>query len=165
MKESMKQRRYTISPAPDRPFRVGRAPDGKQYILGPMYSEVVAYVFDPDGRTISCERRTWRQPEMSKNDIGVYWLYERGTRSDVEEKIVAWKRELGLMEVAIVVDGFFDTEYNVGIEDIPQCLEAVVEGETAFETREREREKIGWIQSGKFIFWWELDYWLASDGR
>jgi hypothetical protein len=165
MKKCMKHRRYTISPAPNRPFHVGRAPDERQYLLGPMFSEVVAYVFDSGGRLISRERRTWRESETSQDDAVVYWLYEPGTRREVERKMVDWKRDLGLVEVAIVIDGFFDAEYNVGIEDIPQCLESAIEGETDFERREREMEKNDWVQSEKFIFWWELDYWLASDGR
>lgn len=164
MKESMK-RRYTISPAPERQFQVGRAPDGRQFILGPMFSEVAAYVFDPDGRLVSRERRTWRESETSRDGVGIYWLFEPGTRSEVERKIADWKRELGLVEASIVIDGFFDAESNVGIEDVPGCLEAAIEDESDLERRERDSERIDWIRSGMFVFWWELDYWMATDGR
>ncbi|WP_368564700.1 hypothetical protein [Pseudoxanthomonas sp. UTMC 1351] len=164
MKKSMKHRRYTIGPAPGRPFHVGRTPDGGQLILGLMFSEMIAYVFDSDGHLVSRERETWRKPEMVRNGTGVYWLYEPGTRSEVERKVVDWMRELRVTEEAILINAFFDAEYNVGIEDVPQCLESPIKGETDNERRERDVERIGWIQSGKFIFWWELDYWMASDG-
>jgi hypothetical protein len=164
MKESAKRRRYTIGPAPDRQFHVGRAPDGRQFILGPMFSEVAAYVFDADGRLVSRERRTWRETETSRNGTGTYWLFQSGTRSEVERKIADWKCELGLVEAPIVIDGFFDAESNVGIEDMPSCLEAAVEGESDLERCERDRARIDWIRSERFVFWWELDYWMAMDG-
>lgn len=166
MKEDVKRRSYTISPAPDRQFHVGRTPDGRQFILGPMSSEVAAYVFDSDGRLISRERRTWRESETetSRDRRGIYWLFEPGTRSKVERKIADWKRELGLVETPIVIDGFFDAERNVGIEDVPGCLEVSIEGESDLERRERDRERIDWIRSERFIFWWELDYWMVTNG-
>lgn len=144
---------------------MGRAPDGRQFILGPMFSEVVAYVFDSDGRLISRERRAWREPETGQDGGGIYWLLEPGTRSKVERKVVEWKRELGLMEALIVVDGFFDAERNVGIEDVPRCLEVNIEGESELEKSERDVARIDWIQSERFIFWWELDHWMTADGR
>lgn len=160
----MRRRRYTIGPAPNRPFHMGSTLDGRQLILGPMFSELVAYVFDSDGHLISRELRAWRESETSRNDVGAYWLFEPETQSKAEEKVADWKRELGLVEASIVVDGFFDPEYNVGIEDVPRCLEVVIEGESDFEKCERVRERIDWIQSESFVFWWELDYWVASDG-
>jgi hypothetical protein len=165
MKESAKRRRrYTIGPAPDRQFHVGRTPDGRQFILGPMFSEVAAYVFDSDGRLISRERRAWRESETSRDSVGMYWLFEPGTRSKVERKIADWKRELGLVEALIVIEGFFDAESNVGIEDVPRCLEIAIENESDLERRERDRERIDWIRSERFVFWWELDYWMSRDG-
>ena len=164
MKESMKRRRYTISPVPDRQFHVGRALDGRQFILGPMFSEMAAYVFDSDGCLISRERRAWRESETSQDSARIDWLLEPGTRSEVEAKIADWKRELGLVEASIVIDGFFDAESNVGIEDVPSCLEAAIEGESDLERRERDMERVDWIRSERFIFWWELDYWMARDG-
>lgn len=160
----MEPRRYTISPAPDRQFHVGRTLDGRQFILGPILSEIAAYVFDADGRLISRERRTWRESETSQDSMGIYWLFEPGTRSKVERKIADWKRELGLVEALIVIDGFFDAESDVGIEDVPRCLEVAIEDESDLERREREIERVDWIRSGRFIFWWEQDYWMASDG-
>lgn len=163
MKESMR-RRYTISPAPDRQLHVGRVLDGRQFILGPMSSEVAAYVFDSDGRLISRERRVWRESETSQDSTRIGWLFEPGTRNKVETKIADWKRELGLVEASIVIDGFFDAESNVGIEDVPGCLEAAVEGEGDLEKRERDMERVDWVRSERFIFWWELDYWMVRDG-
>lgn len=164
MKESMKRRRYTISPAPGRQFHVGRVLDGRQFILGPMFSEVAAYVFDSDGCLISRERRVWRESETSQDSMGIDWLFEPGTRSKVETKIADWKRELGFVEAPIVIDGFFDAESNVGIEDVPSCLEVAIEGESNLERRERDMERVDWIRSERFIFWWELDHWMARDG-
>ncbi|WP_368566157.1 hypothetical protein [Pseudoxanthomonas sp. UTMC 1351] len=161
----MKHRRYTIRPIPGQPFHVGRAPDGRQFILGPMSSEVLAYVFDPDGHLISREHRKWRGAEMSQNSTGMYWLFEPGTRTKVRAKMADWKREVGLVEESIVIDGFFDAEFNVGIEDVPRCLEIAIGDESDFERRQRDKERIDWIQAGSFIFWWELDYWMARDAR
>lgn len=163
MKESMK-RRYTISPAPERQFHVGRVPDGRQFILGPMFSEVAAYVFDSDGRLISRERRAWQESEKTRDGMGIYSPFEPGTRSKVERKIADWKRELGLEEASIVIDGFFDAESNVGIEDAPSCLKVAIQGESDVERRERDMERADWIRSERFVFWWELDYWMARNG-
>lgn len=163
MKESMK-RRYTISSAPEREFHVGRTLDGRQFILGPMPSEIAAYVFDADGRLIARERRKWRESETSLDSMRIYWLFEPGTRNKVERKIADWKHELGLVETQIVIDGFFDAGSNVGIEDVPNCLEVAIEGESDLERCERDRERIDWIRSEMFVFWWELDYWMARDG-
>ena len=160
----MERRRYTISPAPDRQFHVGRTQDGRQFILGPMFSEVAAYMFDADGRLVSCERRAWRQSEASQDAMGIYWLLEPGTWSKVERKIADWKRELGLVEALIVIDAFFDAEFHVGIEDVPGYLDVVIEGESELERRERNMERSDWIQSDRFIFWWEQDYWMVRDG-
>jgi hypothetical protein len=160
----MERRRYTISPAPDRQFHVGRALDGRQFILGPMLSEIAAYVFDAEGRLIARERRTWRESGTSHDNVEVYWLFEPEKRSEVERRIADWKHELGLVETQIVIDGFFDAESNIGIEDMPRYLEVAIEGESDLDRRERNRERSDWIQSEKFIFWWELDYWMARDG-
>lgn len=129
-----------------------------------MFSEVAAYVFDADGRLVSRERRAWRESEMSQDGMGTYWLLEPGTWGRVERKIADWKRELGLVEALIVIDGFFDAESRVGIEDVPEYLEAAIEGESELEMRERNRERSDWIQSDRFIFWWELDHWMVRDG-
>lgn len=161
----MRNRRYTIQPAPGQPFHVGRALDGRQFILGPMFSEVLAYVFDPEGHLISRERRTWRAgSDRRQNHTGIYWLFEPGIRNRVEEKVAEWKREIGLLEEPIVIDGFFDAESGVGIEDVPRCLEIDIEDESDFDRRERDRERTDWIQAERFIFWWELDCWMARDG-
>ena len=84
----MERHLYTISPAPDRLFQVGSAPDGRQVILGPIFSEVGAYVFDPDGRLISRERRTWQESETSQDGEGNYRHFEAGTWGEVERKKV-----------------------------------------------------------------------------
>jgi hypothetical protein len=158
----MKHRRYPIRPTPGQQFNVGRAPDGRQFILGPMFSEVLAYVFDPDGHLISREQRKWRESE-GQNGTGVYWLLEPGIRDEVEKKVADWKREISLVEEPILIDGFFHAESNVGIEDMPRCLEVVIECESEFESRQRGKERIDWIQAERFIFWWELDYWMARN--
>lgn len=116
-----------------------------------MFSEVAAYVFDADGRLVSCERRAWRESEISQDGVGTYWLLEPGTWSRVERKIADWKRELGLVEALIVIDGFFDAESHVGIEDVPEYLEVAIEGESEPERRERSWERGDWIQSDRFI--------------
>lgn len=155
------KRRYMISPAPDGEFHVGRARDGRQFVLGAMFSEMVAYVFDADGRLVSRERRTWREPEENQDSMEIYWLFEPRTRRKVEEKAAAWRRELGFVEAPIVVDAFFDADFNVGIEDMPSCLEVAISDESELERRERDMERVNWIQSEMFVFWWELDYWMV----
>lgn len=160
----MKRCCYTISPTPSHEFHVGRTRDGRQLILGPMFSEVIAYVFDSEGRLISRERRAWRESEASQDRMEIYWLFEPGTRSKVERKVADWKRELGLVEAPIVVDGFFDNDFYVGIEDTPRFLEVAIEDESEFDRRERDRERIDWVHSKSFVFWWELDYWMVRDG-
>lgn len=156
-------RRYPISPALARPFHVGVAPDGRQFIVGAMVSEMVAYAFDPDGRLVSREQRAWREPEPIPDDIGTYWLFARGVRGEIERRTSDWKRELGFAEAPIMVRKFFDTVFNVGIEDVPKYLAPTV-SESDFGAREREAERIAWIQSKRFIFWWELDYWMTRRG-
>ena len=154
----MGNERYWITPVPG--IRVGHASDGRQVILGPMPPEMVAYVFDRGGRFIRRERRLWRMsvsrsaPRQGPGPL---------TSAEYDEVMSDWMGELKMTERPVRVEGFFDHELYVGIEEVPACLLQGPMNESAQAQVEREGARLKWIQSGTFVFWWELDHWMDWD--
>lgn len=155
---------YTIAPRPGADFHVGRTGEGRQVILGVLFSEIVAYIFDAEGRWLSRERRSWGLRSPTADIISFQQSQDPRIRMDIEKQISDWKRQFGVGTGPIAVKKFFDDELFVGVKSLPSCLEQAAEGETQSEYRERCAERKVWIASRKFVLWWARDYWLFKGG-
>lgn len=155
----MHYHRYLITPMPHAEFEVGHTDDGGQLLIGPTFSDVVAYRFDDKGQLLRRERRPWRASAGS-DTAGVHWLFGAAEREQVQTHIADWQRELGYVPGTLAVERFYDPDFAIGIEDMPRQLEAPTGTESAEELHERIQLRHAWAQSGRFVFWWGVDYWM-----
>lgn len=119
-------------------FYAGTCTNGEQVILGLLCPHVVRFRFDAEGKLLGCELRDWKFP--AEHHAGIYAIFDPLFRERLAAQIQAWQSELGLNELPIEVQRFFDDQKCVGIEmpDDEQC---------------------------SFIFWWAKDYWMNSGGE
>lgn len=160
---SAKGARYVIRPMAGSGFYVGCAENGRQFIIGSTTNDAVAYLFDPEGKLMGREKRPL-QPGAQVAAQAMYWLCDPPLRRRSERTLEKWKADLGFVESPIEVYAFFDQEYHVGIEEVPRCLDEPAENETETEKRERLGDRDLWMKSDRFVFWWELDYWIDKVG-
>lgn len=155
---------YTILPIAQADFNVGTTNNGRQVILGVLFSDIVAYMFDSDGRLISRECHPWRTPELPYL-MSFQQSQDPKLRIGIDHQLSKLLRQLDFKEEPITIEEFYDEDLFVGIQRIPTYLQQAAEKETQTEYEERCSERRDWIESGKFVFWWARDYWCFNGGR
>ena len=161
--ESVSKVLYAISPRPDVDFHVGRTNKGQQVVLGVIFSGVVAYIFDSDGRFLSRVYRPWEPPE-SADILSFQQSQHSQFRANLDHRMSELRQQLDVKvkEELITIEEFFDAGLFVGIQSIPMCLVQAAKNETQSEYQDRCSERDAWIDSGRFVFWWTTDCWLSN---
>ena len=155
---------YAILPTPRVDFDVGLASNGRQAILGVLFSNVVVYMFDSKGSFLWRECHPWRTSELP-HFMSFQQSQDIRFRAGIDYRVSKLRQQFDLKEAPIVIEEFFDEDLFVGVQKIPAYLERGADNETQREYQERCSERRDWIESGKFVFWWAKDYWLFNAGN
>jgi hypothetical protein len=131
-------------------FFTGVCADGRQMVMGLLEPHLVAYFFDKNGNLLGGDKR----------------LLEKGKL--LEQVMLEWQKELGFRTATIHVKEFYNREYPVGIEILPEHYRSV-ETDTWFPNEEERKEFIKsrnrWLTEGNFVWWWAKDYYMSKEGE
>lgn len=147
-------RRYLVGSYPP-VFKTGRLPDGTQCLFGVQGTDFVIVYFTADGAFRNLERK----PEL------INGVTDEG---DIDELVQQWESKVGIAEGRITVQPFFIEEQWIGIRDIPEHYQDVVESPDTFLEDDRQRllkDVNEWLERGDFVFYWDEDYYLNADGE
>ena len=84
-----------------------------------------------------------------------------------DDSMISWMDEIGLHQQPIIIEKFFHDEYRIGIEDYPdeQAIKKDSEYFSSAQIQEILEESQAWAESGSYVFWWERDFWMNSQGN
>jgi len=157
--------------------------------MGLLFPYLVAYIFSEDGSLFGREVRDceYLPPNIQNN----FNIYDKVFQENLENQFEAWKNQIGFQPETVKVKVFFDEDFQVGIEEIPEHLKETHEGgspfkrwlnivgeiseeevldgdwpeETQEEREDREEGLKEWLENGNFVFWWAKDYYMSKDGK
>ena len=157
---------YRIQSCPDI-YWTGTVYGGRRVVMGLMYPELVAVLFDSTGSLL--EVRTHPLPFKAKavDPRGPYVLFGEEFDRKLVVELSSWQSDLGFLEGPISVKPYWLPEYWTGIEDIPQGLREILEYPEEDEEEHRlELEDLdNWIREGNFVFWWGENHYINRDGE
>lgn len=160
-------RKCTIQAHPPR-FWTGRRPNGEQVIAGPMLPNILAYLFDEDGRLL--RREAVPMEHFPPWDAGQSQYIPRpGFFEELGAEVSAVLGKLAVEASPIVVEPFFDDEQSVGTLDLPSEYSLFLQDPSQAEDEEEAasfRESIlEWKYQGKFVLVWGPELWMNKLGK
>ena len=133
-------------------FNTGRLADGTQILMGQQWSELVSVEFDAAGNYLRTATRDFDQSDEDELSVS--------TRSI--------QAEIGLIPGAISVKRFSLPERHIGIRDLPDHYQDVLDRPEDF-NEEQRRELLEdirqWQEAGDFVLEWDEDYYFSRDGE
>jgi hypothetical protein len=156
---------YPLQYDPD--FETGFCADGRQVVMGLLCPCLVAYFFDANGIWIGKEINPWEYPAPTHPASGRYLLSDAAFISAMDRQTTAFQEKIGFRPGTIRVKSFFDEEYGIGIELLP---EHYVDIETSPYIPDEERQNFlesrdDWLENGNFVWWWGKDYYMSAEGE
>ena len=137
-------------------FYTGQLPGGQQIMMGIQLPEILAVYFDKAGRFQKFESRRLQGTLSSHDDSGAL------------AQLRAWQKELHFAAGPIRVKKFFDTQRWVGIRELPEHYEEVIEHPERFESSRLEQLQADiqeWRARGDFVLYWSENYYLDKNGE
>jgi hypothetical protein len=136
-------------------YHAGRIRSGTQVLMGVQLPELVMVEFDDEGGFLRTLQRALSRAAVSDED-------QRA------RELERWQEELGFTPGAISVHRYFLPERWIGIRDLPDHYQEVLDRPEAL-TEERRRELEEdirlWRERGDFVLYWDEDYYLDRDGE
>lgn len=123
---------------------------GEQVLVGAMGTVVVMVQFRPDGAFEHAQSR-----DISDN-------------ADASVVIRKWLREIGAVKSQILVHRFALPELHIGITDLPQYLQEVVDNPDGTDPGRMEEllpVLNEWRRDGQYVLLWDEEYFMDANGR
>ncbi|BDI30148.1 hypothetical protein CCAX7_21990 [Capsulimonas corticalis] len=82
-------------------------------------------------------------------------------------ELIQWQREIGFAPATISVKKFFLEDQWIGIQDLPDHFQEVLDNPDDYDEEERkdaDEEILRWKEEGTFVLKWCEEYWLSRDG-
>jgi hypothetical protein len=132
-------------------FRTGHLQDGTQVLMGLQRPELVLVEFDTDGNYQKTETKAYNN-------------------KDEQIEFQGWQDEIGLVPGGIVIKTFFLSERSIGIRDLPEHYQAVLDHPKDYKDDEDERQELlkdikEWQEQGDFVLVWDEDYYFNKNGE
>lgn len=161
MENAVQQKSYNIRDNYDY-YRAGYLRNGHQVLMGPQMPELVLVEFDTDGTYLRTATRHTDVTTNSDENLRFGTWYD-----EYLTEISRWQAEIGFVPHTITVKPFFLDERWIGIRDLPDHYQDVLDNPTIV-TEERykdiHRGVQAWLERGNFVLFWDEDYYLNSDG-
>ncbi|HZY83383.1 MAG TPA: hypothetical protein VFE78_01020, partial [Gemmataceae bacterium] len=112
--------------------------------------------------------RPWDHPAPRMGADGPYMIYDDDFLAALERQRNDWQAEMGFQPRTIKVKAFFDADYSVGVELLPdhyQGLETADWFDDEDERREFMKSRDEWVKRGNFVWWWARDYHMSKNGK
>jgi len=151
----MSRPHYTIRPGHD-VFDAGVLNDGQQVLVGLQLPELVVVRFSSRGSLIGV---TVVATVTSSNG---------STADQANSELARWKAEVGFRATPITVEPFFVRDRWIGIADLPQHYQEVLDHPESCD-KDRRLDLLDdirqWQVRGNFVLYWDEDYYLNKDGE
>ncbi|MEX1041197.1 MAG: hypothetical protein WDZ51_11230 [Pirellulaceae bacterium] len=152
----MSKREYIIQSS-QYVFETGVLPDGQQVLVGIQLPELVAVRFSSQGALIGVD-------VVATDSLGSgSMVYDQANA-----ELARWKSGVGFQAMAINVQAFFLHDRWIGIEDLPQHYQEVLDHPESI-AKERIEELLNdirrWRLRGDFVLFWDEDYYLNKVGE
>ena len=157
MQKSLPQRSYNIKNDVLH-YYAGHLKSGNQVLMGIQLPELVMVEFDSTGGYVGTTIR---------NTSSVVHLPETG-EEDMSRELQNWQQELGFTGATITIQPFFLLDRYIGIKDLPDHYEEVLnqpEAYSASRRRELQEDVRLWNERGDFVLYWDEEYYLNQDGE
>lgn len=153
-------RLFPINSHPEYGFHAGTTADGRQVLMGLLCPNLVAHLFDGDGRFLGIQTRPL--DFLTPSAAGIYNIYDKRIPGCIE----VWRGELGLTPGVIRVRSF-SAESGVAIDEHPDHLDELLDDPDASDDEKEEaRESLRrWEEDREFVLYWGNDYWLDDKGE
>jgi hypothetical protein len=146
---------YTIRPGQD-VFDAGVLPDGQQVLVGFQLPELVVVRFSSQGVLTGVE-------------VIATVASDNGSAAEQASiELIRWKSEIGFRATAITVEPFFLRDRWIGIADLPQHYQEVLDHPESLDEVRRWNlldDIRQWRLRGDFVLYWDEDYYLNTDGE
>jgi hypothetical protein len=160
--------RYQLSSHATYDFFTGKTPEQTQVIAGVIGQTILCFFFDQEGNIL--RKQSFALPNAVNREL-------MSKYPDVEyPELESLMQNLKIEECPILVRRFYDSEYDVGINDLPSfCLDYLRDA-TAFlsPTNEAARKNEAleldeliqrWSRDGTFVFNWTNDFYVNRLGE
>ena len=143
-------------------FYAGYLENGNLVLMGIQQPKLVMVEFDPEGNYLKTSDREVFQERLTSG------LHHNETREDILLSVLLdWQRDVAFRAGTISVKPFFLPELDIGIEDLPEHYQEVLDHPEQYDA-ERLTELQGdirdWRERGSFVLYWVEDYYLDRDG-
>lgn len=146
---------YTIRPGHG-VFDAGVLPDRQQVLVGIQFPELVVVHFSSNGVLLGVEVVA---TVLSRSGI---------TIDQASRELARWKSVAGFRPMAISVEPFFLRDRLIGIADLPEHYQEVLDRPESFDEVRRSTlldDIRQWHLRGDFVLYWIEDYYLNKDGE
>src|SRR5205807_504955 len=123
--------------------------DGRRVVMGLLCPALVAFFFDEEGNLLGREERPWTADAAKlAGDEPPYSIFSSLFLALIDMQMQEWQAELEFRPCTIHVQEFFDVDYPVGIEILPDHYKDI---ETSpwianeVERREFRHSRDGWL--------------------
>ena len=153
--KKMSRQHYTIQPSHD-VFDAGVIPDGQQVLVGLQLPELVVVRFSKQG---------------SLTGVTVFATVGSSNGSTADQanaELARWEAEIGFRATPITVEPFFLLDRRIGIADLPQHYQEVLDHPESVD-KDRRLDLLDdirqWQVRGDFVLYWDEDYYVNKDGE
>ncbi len=137
-------------------FDAGKLPGGRQALVGVQLPNLMVLLFSAEGDFLAAH--TIPIASSDRSSIG----------DRAQQVVLEWEEASGFQPVTIRVKPFFLDELWIGIRDLPEHYQDVIDNPDDFEPYRKDEllEDIReWNRSGSFVFYWTEDYYMSIDGE
>lgn len=144
-------------------FYAGRIKNGKQVLMGIQAPEIIVIEFDEEG---NCSNTILRI--ISKELLPTQQSISVSETDELTTKLHVWQNELGFVPGTISVKIFFLTDRWIGIRDLPDHYQNVLDRPEDY-SDDRRRDLLEdirqWKKQGDFVLYWDEEYYLNRRGE
>ncbi len=160
------KRLYNIRNSPPY-FYTGHLSDGMQALINVQMPDLFMVVFDADGNYLRTSTKAISQ-ERHLSDVPLAEAPPGSAYDEFTAHAQEWQKELGVTPKTILVKQFYLPELHIGITDLPEHYQEVVdhpENFSAEHLQELQVEVEAWLGSGEFVLDLDIDYYMSEEGE
>ena len=161
--------KHLIQHCPDADLHAGKIAGDRQVLMGLLYPNITAVVFDDEGEFLKVNYTSAPAAEMHP-DGDVYLLHSPEYQERYLELLERCKGEIEFQAGTIWIRPFWIDEDYIGIRPLPSHLEEFLVNPDDVAEDEEEKEDLledikDWRASGNFVLWWGKDFWMDASGE
>jgi hypothetical protein len=145
-------------------FHTGHMKNGDQVLMGVLLPELVCVEFDAQGNLREVVTREIARQFLPMRN-GIY----RAENWILKALLQQWQEELEITSGTICVKPFEIPERGIGIRDLPDHYQEIVNGSTQYldeeELRAAQEDIRAWLEHGDFVLCWAEEYYMDHDGE